>query len=93
MVLKGRTARVGIHATYTSPCAFMYLRVLCYRDACLKSSALRVRLKTLTPVVLKLGFANLHGFTGRFPGVVGWQLRFHLLLFFNILYYRKMRAD
>jgi len=32
-------------------------------------------------VVLNLGFANPQGFTGRFPGVLGWQLSFHVLLF------------
>ena len=37
-------------------------------------------------VVLKLGFANPQGFTGRFPKVLGWQLSFHVLLFFSILY-------
>jgi len=40
----------------------------------------------LRAVVLNLGFANPQVFTGRFPGVLGWQLSFHLLLFFNILY-------
>jgi len=44
-------------------------------------------------VVLNLGFANPQGFMGRFPGVLGWQLSFHVLLFFNTLYKRKMRAD
>jgi len=49
MVLKGRnaTARVGIYATYISSCTFIYLCVLCYCDACLKSGALRVGVKTL----------------------------------------------
>jgi len=37
-------------------------------------------------VVINLGFANPQGFTGRFSGVLGWQLSFHVLLFFNILY-------
>jgi len=32
-------------------------------------------------VVLNLGFVNPQGFTGRFPGVLGWQLSFHVLLF------------
>jgi len=32
-------------------------------------------------VVLNLGFAKSQGFTGRFPGAVGWQLNFHVLLF------------
>ena len=32
------------------------------------------------------------GFTERFPGVLGWQLGFHVLLFFNILHYGKMCA-
>jgi len=41
-----RTTRVGIYGTYMSSC-FMYLCVLCYCDACLKSSALRVGVKTL----------------------------------------------
>jgi len=33
-----------------------------------------------TPVVLDLGF------TGRFPGVLGWRLSFHVLLLSNILH-------
>jgi len=36
--------------------------------------------------VLNLGFTNPQGFTGRFPRVLGWQLSFHVLIFFNILY-------
>jgi len=36
-----RTTRAGIYGTYMSS-SFMYLCVLCYCDACLKSSALRV---------------------------------------------------
>ena len=32
-------------------------------------------------MVFNLGFANLQGFTGRFPGVLGWQLSLHVLLF------------
>ena len=46
----------------------------------------------LVSLVLKLGFANpgkrmhcdMH--TGKFQGVLGWQLSFHVLLFFKILY-------
>jgi len=34
-------------ATYLSSCSFMYLCIPCYCDACLKSSALRVGVKTL----------------------------------------------
>jgi len=37
-------------------------------------------------VVLTLGFANPEGFRGRLPGIFGWLLSFHVLLFFNILY-------
>jgi len=44
-------------------------------------------------VVLNLGFANPQGLTGRFPGVLGWQLSSHVLLLFNILHWRKMHAD
>jgi len=47
MVFEGKTARIGICATYMPSHTFMYLRVLCYCDACLKTSALRVRVKTL----------------------------------------------
>ena len=36
-------------------------------------------------VVFNQGFANLQGFTGRFPGVLGCQLSFHMLLLFNFL--------
>jgi len=43
----GRNARVGIYATCIFSCTFMYLCVLCYFDACLKSSVLRVGVKTL----------------------------------------------
>jgi len=42
-----RTARAGLYGTYMSSCTFMYLCFLCYRDACLKSGALRVGVKTL----------------------------------------------
>jgi len=47
MVLLGRTTRVSIYATYISLCTFTYLSVLRYWDACLKSDALRVGMKTL----------------------------------------------
>jgi len=36
------------------------------------------RNKNTNPVVLNLGFANPQGFTGRFPGVLGLQLSFHV---------------
>jgi len=36
-------------------------------------------------VVLNLGFASPQGLTGRFTGVLGWQLSFHVVLYFNIL--------
>jgi len=32
--------------------------------------------------VLNLGFTNPQGFTERFPRVLGWQLSFHVLIFF-----------
>jgi len=35
------------YATYMSSCTFMYLCVLCYCDACLKSSALGAGVKNL----------------------------------------------
>jgi len=41
---------------------------------------------TSRPGVLNLGFANPQEFTGMFLGVLGWQLSFHIFLFFNILY-------
>jgi len=47
MELYGRTPRVGRYATDTSSCTFIYLCVLCYCEACLKSSALLVGMKTL----------------------------------------------
>jgi len=34
-------------AEYVCSCSFMYWRIPCYCDACLKSSALRVGVKTL----------------------------------------------
>jgi len=34
-------------AMYASSSSFMYLRIPCYCDACLKSSSLRVGMKTL----------------------------------------------
>jgi len=47
MELYGRTARVGMYATDTSSCNSIYLCVLCYCEACLKSSALLLGVKTL----------------------------------------------
>jgi len=39
-----------------------------------------------TAVILNLGLVNRWGFTERLSGVLGWQLRNHVLLFFNILH-------
>ena len=49
------TARVGIYATYISSCTFMYLCVLCYCDACLKSGPLRVGMKILRNTHISTG--------------------------------------
>jgi len=38
-------------AMYISSSSFMYLRIPCYCDACLKSSALRVGVKTLHNII------------------------------------------
>jgi len=39
-------------AMYVSSSSFMYLRVPCYCDACLNSSALRVGVKTLLNAII-----------------------------------------
>jgi len=36
--------------------------------------------------VVQPGVCEPPGVHRRFPGVLGWQLSFHILLFFNILY-------
>ena len=44
-----------MNARYISPCTFMYLCVLCYCDACLKSSALRVGSEDLIQYTMSTG--------------------------------------
>ena len=50
-----------------------------------KKNDIKLQLTRLSAVDLNLGFANPQGFTGRFLGVLGWSLSFHVLLLFNIL--------
>ena len=53
-------------AMYVSSSSFMYLRVPCYCDACSKSSALRVGVKTLLNTIMHCGSTKiLH--TGNLP--------------------------
>ena len=50
--------------TYISSSSFMYLRIPCYSDACLKSSALRVGVKTLLNTI-QSEEASLHTLSKR----------------------------
>ena len=80
-----RTARVGIYGTYMSSCTFMYLYVVCYCDTCLKSSALRVGVKTLTQNTMSTGSLTPILFTSKMHVWTFWPFCFNLNRYYLVI--------